>query len=85
MVVIPISIVKPCTLLKVLFDPGSTSTLVSRKCLPRHCKMCPIKQECKIDTLAGSYETKEVVVMRNLMLPELDKNCVVDQQKSISV
>ena len=83
MVVDTISTVKSRTLLKVLFDPGSTSTLVSRKCLPRHCKTCPIKQECKINTLAGSCKTKEVVIMRNLRLPKLDKNSVVDQQKAL--
>jgi hypothetical protein len=77
MVVDTISTVKSRTLLKVLFDLGSTFTLISRKCLPRHCKMCPIKQECK------TRETKEVAVMRNLRLPELDKNPVVDQQKAL--
>jgi hypothetical protein len=83
MVIDTILTVRSCTLLKVLFDPGSTSTLISRKCLPRHCKTCPIKQKRKINTLAGSCETKEVVVMRNLRLPKLDKNCVVDQQKAL--
>ena len=83
MVVDTISTVKPRTLLKVLFDPGSTSMLVSHKCLLRHCKTCPIKQERKINTLVGSCKTKEVVIMRNLRLPELDKNRVVDQQKAL--
>ena len=81
MVVDTISAVRSRTLLKVLFDPGSTATLINRKCLPKHCKAIPIKQECKINTLAGSCETKFVVVMRNLRLPELDKNRVVDQEK----
>jgi hypothetical protein len=83
MVVDTILTVRSRILLKVLFDPGSTATLISRKCLPRHCKVCPISQECKINTLAGSCETKEMVVMRNLRLPELDKNHVVDQQKAL--
>jgi hypothetical protein len=83
MVIDTILTVKSRTLLKVLFDPGSASTLVTCKCLPRHCKTCPIKQERKINTLAGSCKTKEVVVMRNLRLPELDKNCVVNQQKAL--
>jgi len=83
MVVDTISAVKSRTLLKVLFDPGSTETLINRKCLPKHCKAIPIKQERKINTLAGSCETKSVVVMRNLRLPELDKNHVVDQQKAL--
>jgi hypothetical protein len=83
MVVDTISTVKSRTLLKVLFDLGSTSTPISCKCLPRHCKMCHIKQEHKINTLAGSCKTKEVVVMRNLRLPKLDKNRVVNQQKAL--
>jgi len=83
MVVDTISAVKSRTLLKVLFDPGSTATLINRKCLPRHCKAISTKQERKINTLAGSCETKSVVVMRNLRLPKLDKNHVVDQQKAL--
>jgi hypothetical protein len=71
MVVETISAVKSCTMLKVLFDPGSTATLINRKCLPKHCKENPIKQERKINTLAGSCESKDMVVMRNLRLPEL--------------
>jgi hypothetical protein len=83
MVVDTISAVRSRVLLKVLFDPGSTATLINRKCLPRHCKTCPISQGRKINTLAGSCATKEMVVMRNLRLPELDKNRVVDQQKAL--
>ena len=83
MVVDTISAVKSRTLLKVLFDQGFTAMLINRKCLPKHCKAIPIKQERKVNTLAGSCETKPVVVMRNLRLPELDKNCVVDQQKAL--
>ena len=35
------------------------------------------------NTLAGSYSTSEMVVMRNLRLPELDKNRNVDQQNAL--
>ena len=76
-----ISAVKSRTLLKVLFEPGSRSTLISCKCLPRYCKTCSIKQECKINTLAGSCKTKEVVVRRNLRLPELDKIMLLINKK----
>ncbi len=41
MVVNTISTVKSRTLLKVLFDPGSTSTLISCKCLPRLSRCVP--------------------------------------------
>jgi hypothetical protein len=83
MVVDTISAVKSCTLLKVLFDPGSTATLINPKCLPKHCKANPIKQERKINTLAGSCESKNMVFMRNLRLPELDTNRIIDQQKAL--
>ncbi len=36
-----------------------------------------------VNTLAGSYQSLEMVVMRNLRLPELDKNRNVDQQKAL--
>ncbi len=83
MVVDTISAIRSRILLKVLFDPGSTATLISRKCLPWHCKTCPISQGCKINTLAGSCATKDMVIMRNLRLPELNKNCVVNKQKAL--
>jgi hypothetical protein len=36
-----ISEVGSLTILKVLFDNGSTVTFISSKCLPRRCKPCP--------------------------------------------
>jgi hypothetical protein len=36
-----------------------------------------------VNTLAGSYNTSEMIVMCNLRLPELDKNCNVDQQTAL--
>jgi len=36
-----------------------------------------------VNTLAGSYNTSEMVVMGNMRLPELDKNRNVDQQKAL--
>jgi hypothetical protein len=36
-----------------------------------------------VNTLAGSYQLSAMVVMRNLRLPELDKNRNVEQQKAL--
>ncbi len=36
-----------------------------------------------METLAGSYTLSETVVLRNLRLPELDKNPNVDQHKAL--
>jgi hypothetical protein len=79
MVVGTISSVKSRILLKVLLDSGSTTTMINRKCLPRICQTCKISNSRKIGTLAGSYTSSEMVVLRNLRLPELDKNRNVDQ------
>jgi hypothetical protein len=83
MVVDTISSVKLRLLLKVLLDSGSTTTMINRKCLPRNCQMCKISNIRKIGTLAGSYTSSEMVVLRNLRLPELDNSCNVDQQKAL--
>jgi hypothetical protein len=83
MVVDTIFSVKSRILLKVLLDSGSTKTMISRKCFPRNCQMCKISNSRKIGTLAGSYTSSEMVVLCNLRLPELDKNCNVDQQKAL--
>ncbi len=78
-----ISEVRSRTLLKVLFNPGSTVTFISRKCLPRHCKPCPVAKSCSKNTLAGSCTASNMVVLRAIRLPELDKNRVIDQHKAL--
>jgi hypothetical protein len=81
MVVDTISSVKSRILLKFLLDSGSTSTMINRKCLPKNCQTCKISKSRKIGTLAGSYTSSEMVVLRNLRLPELDKNRHVVNKK----
>jgi hypothetical protein len=83
MVVDTISSVKSKILLKVLLDSGSTTTMINRKCIPRNCQTSKISNSRKISTLVGSYTSSETVVLRNLRLPELDKNRNVDQQKAL--
>jgi hypothetical protein len=83
MVVYTISSVKSRILLKVLLDSGSTTTMINRKYLPRNCQTPKISNSRKIGTLAGSYTSSEMVVLRNLRLPELDKNRNVYQQKAL--
>ena len=83
MVMDTIVAVKSHTLLKVLFDPGLTATLVNPKCLPRHCKPCTKNQARTINTLEGSCTTGAMVVTRGLILPKFDKKRVVEQQKAL--
>jgi hypothetical protein len=50
-------------LLKVLFDPGSTKTLIHCGCLPKHCKLVAIETAQPMCTIAGNGSTKEMVVL----------------------
>jgi len=76
-----IGAVRSRLLLKVLFDPGSTASFISRKALPRQCKPFTVKQGRKINTLVGQGLSNEMVVMEDIRLPELDKNRRVNQHK----
>jgi hypothetical protein len=69
MVVETISSVMLRTLLKVLLDSESTTTIINKKCLPRHCKPCKISSSRKVSTPAETYTFTEIVIMRNLRLP----------------
>jgi hypothetical protein len=61
-------------LLKVFFDPGSTVTFISQKCLPRLCKPCPAKKTWSINMLAGSCTINKMVILQAVQLPELLPN-----------
>jgi hypothetical protein len=78
-----LSPVRSRTLLKILLDSGSATTLVNTKCLPKKYRSCQISQSRMVNTLTGSYQSSATVVMRNLRLPELDKNRNVEQQKNL--
>ncbi len=80
MVVDTISSVRSRRLLKILLDSGSTTTLVNKKYLPKKCRPCQISQSRMVNTLTGSYLLSATVIMRNLRLPELDKNRNVEQK-----
>ncbi len=83
MVVDTISSMRSRTLLRVLLDSGSTTTSINKRRLPRNCKPQEIASSRKVNTLAGSYTSTEVVIMRNLRLPEFNKNRNVNQQKAL--
>ncbi len=59
------------------------TTLINKRCLPRHCKPHEISSSRQVNTIAGTYTSTEVVIMRNLRLPEFNKNRNVNQQKAL--
>ena len=83
MVVNTIGLKKSRKLLKVLLDPGSTSTMIHKDAVPKECDLVPLKTSKSVMTLAGKYNTSQMVVLRDLRLPEFDKNRRVDEQKAL--
>ncbi len=73
LVVDTLSSVRSRRLLKVLLDSGSMTTSINERCLPIHCKPREISSSRQVNTLAGTYTSTEVVIMRNFTLPEFDK------------
>ena len=73
MVVDTMGLKKSRSLLKVFFDPGSTKSLISRKALPRGAQLILLTSAKKVTTLAVSMQTKDMVHLHDLRLPEFDK------------
>ena len=69
-----ISAVRSGTLLKVLLDSRSTAMFVPRKSLPVHCKPYPVTKTDSVNMLAGLCIDNQMVVLRAIQLPELDRN-----------
>ena len=69
MIVNSIGLKKSRSILKVLLDPGSAKTVISRKALPREAQLIPLQQEKKVTTLAGTMKPKNLVNLRDIMLP----------------
>ena len=83
MVVDTIGVKKSRALLKVLLDPGSTKTLISRKALPKGTMPTALDTIREVSTLAGSMQTSDLVHLRDMRLPEFDKNRRIDEQKAL--
>ena len=74
-----IGTLKSRRIFRVLLDSGSTCSLIKRSCLPKHCQPKAMKEQRKVKTLAGKVLAKEVVTMRDIRLPEFDKNRRINQ------
>ena len=74
-----IGAVRSRRIFRVLLDSGSTCSLIKRSCLPKNCKTKAMAEGRNVSTLAGKISTSEVVTMRDIRLPEFDKNRRIDQ------
>ena len=73
MVVNTVGLKQSRAILKVLLDPGSTKTMITKQALPKQAQLIPLKQVQKVITLAGTMKTSNLVNLRDIRLPEFDK------------
>ena len=70
-------------LLRVLLNPGSTKTMIHCRALPRGTTAVTLEKSKTITTLAGSMNTSTMVRLRDIKLPEFDKNRIVEVQNAL--
>jgi len=69
-------------MLRILLDSGCTATMIHRSCIPRNAVPKEVKPR-GIGTLAGNFTISSVVHMRDVRLPEFDKNRSIEHQKAL--
>lgn len=67
-------------LLRVLFDSGGSCTWIHSRALPRDCAPTMLDQPTSSITLAGPVKTDSYVIIRDISLPEFDRNKRVELQ-----
>ena len=67
--------------MKVLFDPGSTRTMIKASAVPSKAVPVSMKEEKQINTIAGQMKTSKMVKLRNIKLIEFDKNRCIEGTK----
>ena len=65
--------------LGVLFDSGATKTMIKRSVLPRGVKPRKLIASKVMKTLAGTLAATETVTLRDIRLPEFDKNRRIEE------
>ena len=70
-------------LFKVLLDSGSSVCLIRKAALPRGAVPLELTSPQPIRTLAGKLQTRSIVLLEGLRLPEFDKNRSVSRQRAL--
>jgi len=67
----------------VLLDSGLTVSMIKKSALPPKVITKTISETRNVTTLAGKIQAQEVVTLRDLRLPEFNKNRHISQQKAL--
>ena len=78
-----IDLVRSKKLFRVLFDSGSSATLIKKASLPKGTVPRKLKNPKSLRTLAGKLSTDSVASLNDIQLPEFDKNVHVAKQRAL--
>ena len=70
-------------LLRILFDSGSTNTLINSNCLPNGATPSLMGESLNCNTAAGPLKVNREVYLEHIMLPEFDRSTSIDVQKAV--
>lgn len=78
-----IGLLPSAKLLRVLLDSGTTKTMIHRRALPNNITTKKLAKSKPVSTLAGKVTVTETVTLRQIKLPEFDKNRTIDECKAL--
>ena len=78
-----IGCVRSRKLFRVLMDSGSSSCWVKRSTIPKGVVPKELKENKTANTLAGKLSANKMVTLRDIRLPEFDKNRRIDEQRAL--
>ena len=70
-------------MLRVLFDSGSDKTYINRRVIPKDTQLITLEEVRRATTLAGTLTCDSLAILRNIKLPEFDKNRTIESQKAL--
>ena len=70
-------------LLRILFDTGAMCTMIQRRVVPESAVPKKLSESKQLNTLAGRLHVSEMVVMRDVRLPEFDKNRKIESHRAL--
>ena len=78
-----IGTLKSRKLFRILLDSGSNACLIKKSALPTGVIPRDLANSKSFNTLAGKLSTQQMVTLRDVRLPEFDKNRRISQQRAL--
>ncbi len=70
---------------RVLFDSGSSKTLIHKRIVPRNYTPIPSHDDLRVFSLAGATTPTALVALEKIRFPEFNRNIVIDKHPALIV